>query len=508
MAPVTPSSGQGTCNRKAPLRRLLHDQDLHRLQAGKPANRTNSMPALQCDALTLQADLQKRQVLLELRGHLQSIPADKVIILGDFNTRVGQDVDAWKGVLGRHGVGNCNDNGRLLLELCTKQQLGHHQHIFQQKDRLKTTWMHPWSKHWHLIDYVLVRQKDLKDVLRTRVMPSAECHTDHRLVRSKLRLHFKPKPRKRGPPTKKFDLEKLQSSEVKADFQADLQSKLESVDCPEDPSPETLWDQLKTAILQTYEEVLGFTTKRNKDWFDENNQEIQELLTKKRSAHQAHLAQPSCPVRKAAFHLICSNLQHKLREIQNEWWTNLAEKTHLCADTGDYRGFYEALKAVYGPTHHVQSPLRSADGQALFTDKTSILSCWSEHFQALFSADRVVQGSAVLRIRQKPVIEELDESVARQQECGKTAGVDGIPPEIWKNGRDQHYTASSTNSLSVVGSRASFQETSLVPTIAEDHLPETQCGFRTNRGTTDMVFVLRHLQEKCREQNKPKHLTL
>ena len=42
----------------------------------------------------------------------------------------------------------------------------------------------------------------------------------------------------------------------------------------------------------------------------------------------------------------------------------------------------------------------------------------------------------------------------------------------------------------------------LVSTIAEDHLPETQCRFRANRGTTDVVFVLRQLQEKCREQNK------
>ena len=30
----------------------------------------------------------------------------------------------------------------------------------------------------------------------------------------------------------------------------------------------------------------------------------------------------------------------------------------------------------------------------------------------------------------------------------------------------------------------------LVPTIAEDPLPETQCGFRANRGTTDMESVL------------------
>ncbi|XP_037790205.1 uncharacterized protein LOC119585608 [Penaeus monodon] len=361
------------------------------------------------DVGSLRAWRRKDRFYSELRGHIQSIRADdKVIILGDFNARVGQDVDASKGVSWQTRRWKRNDNGRLLLELCTEQQLVITNTTLPAKGQNETTWMHPWSKHWHLIDYVLVRQK------RPQGCPSHQ---------SDAQLHFKPKPRKGGPPTKKFDLEKLQSSEVKADFQADLQSKLESVDCRKDPSPETLWDQLKTAILQTSEEVLGFTTKRNKDWFDENNQEIQELLTKKRSAHQAHLAQPSCPVKKAVFRLICSNLQRKLREIQNE-------------------GFYEALKVVYGPTHHVQSPLRSADGQVLFTDKTSILSRWSEHFQALFSADRVVQDSAVLRICQKPVIEELDElpsieeisKAIEQLKCGKAAGVDGIPPEIWKDG--------------------------------------------------------------------------
>ena len=50
-------------------------------------------------------------------------------------------------------------------------------------------------------------------------------------------------------------------------------------------------------------------------------------------------------------------------------------ETQLCADAGDYRGFYETLEAVYGLTHQVQSPLRSSDGQVLPTDNTSILAC-------------------------------------------------------------------------------------------------------------------------------------
>ena len=37
----------------------------------------------------------------------------------------------------------------------------------------------------------------------------------------------------------------------------------------------------------------------------------------------------------------------------------------------------------------------------------------------------------------------------------------------------------------------------LIPTTAEEIFPESQCGFRANRGTMDMVFVLHQLQEKC-----------
>ena len=38
----------------------------------------------------------------------------------------------------------------------------------------------------------------------------------------------------------------------------------------------------------------------------------------------------------------------------------------------------------------------------------------------------------------------------------------------------------------------------LIPTIAQKNTPESQCGFRFNRGTVDMILVLRQIQEKRR----------
>ena len=37
--------------------------------------------------------------------------------------------------------------------------------------------------------------------------------------------------------------------------------------------------------------------------------------------------------------------------------------------------------------------------------------------------------------------------------------------------------------------------------------PESQCGFRSERSTIDMIFFLRQLQEKCREQRIPLYIS-
>ena len=71
--------------------------------------------------------------------------------------------------------------------------------------------------------------------------------------------------------------------------------------------------------------------------------------------------------------------------MQDKWRTALAERTQHYADIGGMRAFYEALKAVYGPSHEIQAPLRSSDGSTLLTDKEAILQCWSEHSEGLFS---------------------------------------------------------------------------------------------------------------------------
>ena len=76
----------------------------------------------------------------------------KIILLGVFNARVVRNHYMWHGVIGHHGAGNMNISGLRLLSLCSELGLAITSTFFQLRDMRKSSWMHPKSKHWHLID--------------------------------------------------------------------------------------------------------------------------------------------------------------------------------------------------------------------------------------------------------------------------------------------------------------------------------------------------------------------
>ena len=179
---------------------------------------------------------------------LSAIPKeDKIILLGDFNAGVGRDHTTWSGTIGKEGVGNINSNGVLLLTKCAEHNLSVTNTLFRQKHKLKTSWMHPRSKHWHLIDYVIVGARDIRDVHLTRAMTSMDgCWTDHRLIRSSMAIRLMPKRRgrkKQCRPT--INIKNLETPDTQELLQAALCDSLP----PEYPDDiEVHWNLLKSTI--------------------------------------------------------------------------------------------------------------------------------------------------------------------------------------------------------------------------------------------------------------------
>jgi exonuclease III len=504
-------------------------------------------------APTLDSDDDKKEEFYnQLDRLLTNTPrSDKLILLGDFNARVGRDSALWTGTIGKEGVGNSNSNGILLLTKCSEHDLIITNTLFRQRDRLKTTWQHPRSKHWHLIDYIIVRAKDRGDVRVTRALTQADdCWTDHRMVRSVMSLQVPPKRRKQGKQVqRRLNIEQLKDEGIKRNFQLLLNENLPG-EYPD--NVEQHWSILKTAMLSACQETTGFIKRKHQDWFDENDKEIQGVIDQKRKAYNTWQNDPNSVVKKQAYLQAKAEVQRRTRTLKNEWWTTKAVEMENLAASNNTRAFFSATKIVYGPSNNGLNPLRSKDGNQLLKDPASISSRWREHFQELLNRESHVNDDIFNRVPQKPIQDHLSdvpsiqevEKAIHQLKNNKATGLDGVPAELFKVGgpaltdhthglivkiwntetipTDLRDTSIVTifkkgdkaqcgnyrgiSLLSAAGKiLARILSNRLLP-IAETTLPETQCGFRPNRGTADMIFGARQMQEKSKEQNQPLYM--
>ncbi|BHF85674.1 hypothetical protein SprV_1002884600 [Sparganum proliferum] len=296
--------------------------------------------------------------------------ADKLIVLGDFNACVGTDHTAWKGVLGPHGLRGSNDNVWLLLRTCAEHRLILTNTFFCLPEREKATWRHPRSRQWPLLDYVLVRRRDQRDVLVTKAIVGADGWTDHRLVIWKMRIRLQPRRRPQGKrPPGKLNVALLSLPAHHLHFSNELAQRLDNLPiaaaddaaaAAENASVENRWCQLRDTIQSTALAVLGRARRQHQDWFDSNDAVIRNLLTEENRLHKAYVDHPTAD-NKAAFYRSRRQLQQRLREMQDAWTARKAEEIQGYADRNEWKNF-SAIKAVDGPPTKGTAPLLSITG--------------------------------------------------------------------------------------------------------------------------------------------------
>ena len=229
-------------------------------------------------------DEENKRCFESLKATIGRVPrSDKLIVLGDFNDRVGRDHETWERVIGHRGMGNENSNG-YLLNMCAERQLTITNMLYQQANKYKASWMHPRFKHWHLIDYV--RQRDSQYVKKTSTTGATTCWSDHRMARSRIRLTFKCSKHRCGTkPGKKLDVVRLKS----VDIQRQLANKMDEVINEQTESTinvDEIWTKLRDTVYQGAFDVLGTTKRKHREWFDENDAEAATII---RNMHESHL---------------------------------------------------------------------------------------------------------------------------------------------------------------------------------------------------------------------------
>ena len=468
-------------------------------------------------APTMQRTQEEKELFYQsLTDVLRSDKDDLYIILGDFNARVGSDWQLWPDVLGKHGIGKMNANGLMLLDFCTQNSFIVMGTVFQLPNKFKTSWQHLRSKHWHQIDHILADSQTRPYISVTKTYLDADCYSDHKLVICKcsFRLSRKSKGTK-APSRPKYNI----TQEKIFEFQRLLDEDL--TDC------EINWENLKTSLLSATSIVLPKQKKRNQDWFDENDKQILTLLKDK--------------------NLNRREIQQRVRQIKNDWFTQKASEAEKYRLENNMKDFYSTLREVYGPSSRNSHPIKSKDGR-LLTTKNEIKERWVEHFSELLNNVTETDETVLDEIEQRPVDNSLDEPITEKElddaikrsKLGKSPGPDGIIPEAISYGGqsvrnfifslftifwttlqlpsdliDPNITVLfKKGDRSICGNYRGISLLSCVGKIFADIVlhriqklvnnlyPDSQHGYRNERGTIDGIFTVRQLMEKSREQSR------
>ena len=398
-----------------------------------PLSKTRYLTVISAYAPTLTSPDEAKEQFYEhfdqvIRSTLQS---DKLIELGDFNAKVGKEHSSWEGILGRHGVGKVNDNGLLLLSKCAEHSLCITNTLYRLADKHKTTWMHPRSKHWHMIDFIIVRQHDIRDVRVTRAMRGAECWTDHWLVRAVLMLHIAT-PHRNRPKTVRtsYNVAGLKDLICLAQFQEALDEKLQDGLTTETSSEK--WSSFKDTITETAKEVLGAKTRTHEDWFDENDEKIRKALHAKNKSYIEWQNDPSSVSKRERFKTLQAKVQSNLRLMQDQWWQDKAAEVQYYTDTHNSKKLFSSLKTIFGPSALSCSLLLASDGSTLIKDQEGLSKRWQEHFSNLLNRPWSVDTGTLNQIPQQPRLTCGTPDHGRNQE--------GDPPDELRQsiGEGQH----------------------------------------------------------------------
>lgn len=254
------------------------------------------------------------------------------------------------------------------------------------------------------------------------------------------------------------------------------------------------WEHFRDTIYEAAFSTFGKKTKSSADWFDAHLNIMLPVTEEKRNALNAYKAYPT-QQNVQTLRAARNKVQSTARRCANQYWLDLCAKIQTAADTGNIKGMYDGIKMALGPTQKKFAPLKSS-GEVL-KDSDKQMQRWVEYYSELYARENTVSDEALNSIECLPTLHELDrepdfEEIAKAMKSlasGKTPGNDGIPPEILKCCQEKTLPRASGNPgislLSIAGKLFARVVLERLKTLADRVYPESQCGFRANRSTTD-----------------------
>lgn len=317
---------------------------------------------------------------------------------------------------------------------------------------------------------------------------------------------------------------------------------------------EKVWKDIQKTIVTVAQEVLGERRiVKDKSWYDEECKKVQEERTKARMNYIQRPTRAAYQELKKRRNVVKKTCRRKKRDFEKDKLRDLEEFSKV----RKVRNFYQRIQTYKKGFQPRVGYIRDKGGN-LLGGKRDTQERWREYFHELLNEveenaeqyqdseemkrnDEV--GSNMNEEVQEPMETEIEEAI-RLMKNNKSPGEDGITAELIKYGGKplmkvitrliveiwqkvqmpeewrvailcpifkkgdkticENYRGIGL--LNIVYKMLSKILSNRLRPFMEEQVGEYQVGFRKGKGTTDHIFMLRNILEKCYEYNIDIHL--
>ena len=304
-----------------------------------------------------------------------------------------------------------------------------------------------------------------------------------------------------------------------------------------------LCDNIHSAFLNASEDVLGYRRRERKEWISDNTWQI---IEERKAAKQSMLSGTAQQRTQASETYQEKNKEVKksVRKDKRDYTDSLAREAQTAAEKGDTRTVYKITKQLTGGFINKTTVVKDKNGNVLMKEEDQ-LERWAEHYKEILNrpdpevdaeiedmgftiemnCGRITQGEIEKAIRRTkgnraPGKDRVSADMLKADPAASAGALkelfnkvweDEKVPEAWQKGiivklpkkGDLSVCGNwrGINLLSVPGKLFCRVLLQRMRQAIERTLREEKAGFRSGRGCTDQIFVLRTIVEQSLEWN-------
>ena len=481
---------------------------------------------------------EKEELLATLGQILDKIGGEEGLVVGgDMNCHVGAGSDGFQAVHGGRGYGVRNEEGEMLLEFATAMELAVANTWFIKSDSKKITYDSGGCRT--VVDHVMVRRSDLKMVRDVKVIPGESCLPQHKLLVCVLDVKASVRKKKRAFRSK-MKLWRLKEGAIRREFEN--QVKAGSATRTVGGDVDVMWKELKSSLMNAADGLCSCTKgpPRHKEtwWW---NEEVSQAIEEKRKLYLAWRKLDNVASRDA-YYKAKRHARRVISKAQARQREDLAENLKTAEGKGK---LFRAVKKMAKKNEDVVGGgcVKNKEGKVV-TEGEDMKEVWRAYFEKLLNEEFQWDRNGL----------EKDEAVSGPCDCinreevraalvsaktGKAAGPSGVVvemllasgeiglqwmtdicnaivregkiPDDWRKswivtiykGKGDALECGSYRGVKLLDQVMKIFERVIERRVRERvTIDNMQFGFRSGRGTTDAIFIVRQVQEKFLAKDK------